>query len=99
MAFGLMPAPSSIPGASTENPNQRWGFLHLYKRRIREVPELEAVFPGNRSCRTRVLGRGLNWRSGLRQRALWAAFEASHAPREGRPLSARSTKTRVSYGT
>jgi hypothetical protein len=29
IVFGLVPAPSSIPGASTENPNDGWGFRLL----------------------------------------------------------------------
>src|SRR5262245_36471608 len=63
MAFGAMPAPSSIPGASTENPSQRWGFLRLCKGEVREVPELTLGLAGNRASLTRALalerGNGL----------------------------------------
>lgn len=37
--------PGSIPGASTENPNQCWGFRPLCMCGVRELPELVALFP------------------------------------------------------
>jgi hypothetical protein len=59
MAFGQTPAPSSIPGASTENPNDGWGFRLLCKGQLRELPELGTSFVGNRTLLTRVRAREL----------------------------------------
>jgi hypothetical protein len=54
MAFGLTPAPSSIPGASTETP-RRLGFSSFVQVSVREFPELGAPFVRESNSFARVL--------------------------------------------